>query len=145
MSTKGKRMSDEQRHKISLSMKGRKRSKEHCRNITLSLTGKKHTKIHAKNSGLGHIKNPGNNEFDRYLRKRYGITEDQHKELLNKQGGHCALCPKTLEDNGRKFAVDHDHVTGKVRGLLCKEHNTGLGYFHDSIEELELAIKYLKQ
>lgn len=59
--------------------------------------------------------------------------------LLEAEGGHCAICfqPAT--------AVDHDHHTGKVRGLLCKHCNVGLGMFADDPERLENAILYLSR
>lgn len=72
--------------------------------------------------------------------KRYGITLEQYNRLLIAQGGRCKICDKT-----EHLHVDHDHRTGKVRGLLCSNHNTGLGKFQDDIETLEKAIVYLKE
>lgn len=72
----------------------------------------------------------------------YGITHEEYDALLKMQGGVCALCgrpPKT-----RSLAVDHDHSTGVVRGLLCLPCNTALGKLGDSIETLERAIDYLR-
>lgn len=54
-----------------------------------------------------------------YLIRTYGIDLSQYRQLLDKQEGHCAICPKTPADEGRHLAVDHDHKTGEVRGLLC--------------------------
>lgn len=56
---------------------------------------------------------------DKYLRKKYSITEVEYSEILEKQGGRCAICKKPKESFKRSLAVDHDHGTGKVRGLLC--------------------------
>ncbi len=53
--------------------------------------------------------------------KQLGVTDDQYERLLAAQGGHCALCPSTPKT--RRLAVDHDHKTGKVRGLLCHRCN----------------------
>jgi hypothetical protein len=80
------------------------------------------------------------------LLKRYGITELEYNELLAKQAGHCALCPATtfLPDDGRSLAVDHDHKTGKVRGLLCQPCNLMLGYARDFPEQLEKGASYLR-
>lgn len=67
--------------------------------------------------------------------------------LLKKQGGKCAICgvheESYIEAHGKKFAIDHDHETGVIRGLLCCKCNRGLGYFKDSIESLKNAIAYL--
>ena len=61
--------------------------------------------------------------------KQYGITLTEYNEKLKTQGGGCAVCGKTPEENGRRLAVDHNHETGKVRGLLCIGCNVGLGWF----------------
>lgn len=62
--------------------------------------------------------------------------------LFEQQGGVCAICHKPEEK--RKMAIDHNHETGEVRGLLCTRHNLGIGYFHDSVNELKAAIEYLQ-
>jgi hypothetical protein len=77
----------------------------------------------------------------RYM-KAYGITLDAYNELLSAQGGTCAICKKANE-NGRQLAVDHDHATGAVRGLLCSPCNTSLGGFGDNRSTLIAAIPYL--
>ena len=76
------------------------------------------------------------------LQKKYGISDSEYKRLFKKQAGMCALCGKP--SNGRRLDVDHDHVTGKVRGLLHRKCNQGLGYFDDDPELLKMAIKYLE-
>ena len=79
------------------------------------------------------------------LLKKYGITVEQYDALLAAQGGHCALCPATEPGAGRKrWNIDHDHVTGKVRGLLCHFCNLLLGHAHDDPELLERAAVYLR-
>ncbi len=72
---------------------------------------------------------------------KYGITEADWLQLLNKQGNLCAICGGKQE--GRVLCIDHDHLTGKVRGLLCGNCNVGLGNFRDSPKILESAIAYL--
>lgn len=76
------------------------------------------------------------------LQKRYGVTIEQYDEMLAQQNGLCAICNKTC-GTGRNLAVDHDHATGEVRGLLCAECNTGLGKFKDSLDLLTGAMSYL--
>ena len=77
------------------------------------------------------------------LKAIYGIAGDEYDKLLESQKGHCALCGMSPKDNRKRLAVDHNHVTGKVRGLLCDRCNKGLGNFKDNIEVLKKAIKYL--
>lgn len=80
---------------------------------------------------------------------RYGLSPEDHHKLLDKQNGVCAICkkPETKIVNGKliPLSVDHDHVTGKVRGLLCRTCNNALGQFKDSLENLYSAIKYLSE
>lgn len=81
-----------------------------------------------------------------HLRRKYGITIEQYRQMLARQGGTCAVCPRT-EPGGKSkwFHVDHDHATGKVRGLLCLKHNTALGCVNDSVDELKKLVQYLEK
>ena len=66
-----------------------------------------------------------------------------YERMLYLQNGKCAICGR--EDNGaRRFCVDHDHETGRIRGLLCGRCNTGLGFFEDNTEALRAALEYLE-
>jgi hypothetical protein len=77
-------------------------------------------------------------------RKRlFGVTPEQFDEMLNSQNGRCAICNKPHSADKRSFAVDHDHKTGKVRGLLCSRCNLTLGQLEDNIELFQSAIIYL--
>ena len=76
--------------------------------------------------------------------RKYGITPQEYDALLEKQEGKCAICKETCAVYGR-LCVDHDHTTGKIRGLLCNHCNTGLGKFKDKVELLDVAIEYLKR
>lgn len=87
-------------------------------------------------------------ENKRYM-KQYGITLDQYEQILSEQNNLCAICKMAESDltiNGKivHLQLDHCHETGKIRALLCKNCNCGLGNFHDSIEKLQAAIDYLK-
>jgi hypothetical protein len=66
--------------------------------------------------------------------------------MLAKQNGVCAICGKRPEDDrlGHGLAVDHDHVTGVNRGLLCRDCNIGIGKLGDSISGLMRAVRYLE-
>ncbi len=84
-------------------------------------------------------------EFKRGLRRNYGMTVEQYREILNSQNGCCACCGKHESLFKRRLHVDHDHDSGQVRALLCTECNPGIGYFGHSVERLEMAIRYLNK
>lgn len=78
---------------------------------------------------------------DKWL-KSYGISQAVYDEMLAAQDGRCAICQ---EGNGRYLlAVDHNHATKSVRGLLCQRCNAGLGQFKDVPDRLEAAARYLR-
>ncbi len=64
-------------------------------------------------------------------------------QLWKKQEKRCAICKKLIKK--KDIQVDHDHKTGKVRGLLCLTCNMGIGYLKESIDNLLSAIKYLER
>lgn len=74
--------------------------------------------------------------------RTYGLTVEEYDEILETQGGVCAICQNECA-TGRRLAVDHDHETGIVRGLLCHTCNLGLGALKDDLSLLEAAAKYL--
>ena len=78
------------------------------------------------------------------LKRKYGLSKNDYLSLLLTQNYRCKICNNIL-DNGSKTHVDHDHETGKVRGILCSKCNVGLGNFKDSIQNLYNAIQYLQQ
>jgi Recombination endonuclease VII len=82
-----------------------------------------------------------------YNRRRlYGLTGEQFQARLAQQGGKCAICGTSdWPGKGNAPQVDHDHVTGRVRGVLCTSCNQGLGRFGDDPERLEAAARYLRQ
>lgn len=84
-------------------------------------------------------------QYDRdyQLRRSYGLTRVEYEQMLEQQDGKCAICGAECS-TGRRLAVDHDHITGQIRGLLCSNCNLGIGKFHDSVELLKEAIRYLE-
>jgi hypothetical protein len=78
-----------------------------------------------------------------HLRTEYGLTLEEYDILLKSQNNVCAICGK--ESKKKAMCVDHDHVTGKIRGLLCDLCNTGLGAFHDNPKLVAIAAEYLIQ
>jgi len=79
----------------------------------------------------------------RRLKSNFGITKEDYETLFEAQHGVCASCGKS-EPNGRRLAVDHDHDTDKIRGLLCTNCNTGIGLLGDTLDGLRKAEKYLE-
>lgn len=82
------------------------------------------------------------NESARWARRKakYGITRDQYEALLDEQNGRCKICGGNF---GYDLRVDHNHGTGEVRGLLCANCNSGIGYLKDDPEIMKSAIQYL--
>jgi|SRR5579872_3723240 len=84
------------------------------------------------------------------LKYCFGIDLNEYNRMLEAQNFKCAICEKTKNENvgqyGKQlnFSVDHDHVTLRVRGLLCTKCNSVLGLANDSIKILERSITYLK-
>lgn len=74
------------------------------------------------------------------LKNRYGITVEEYEKLLKNQSNVCAICNQS---RSATFQVDHNHKKGKIRGLLCRECNRGIGLLGDSAENLKRAVKYL--
>lgn len=85
---------------------------------------------------------------DYELRTLYGMTFAEYRRKLEEQGGRCAIC-RTDNPSGkgvvRRFAVDHCHATGDVRGLLCHRCNGALGMVGDNRETLQRMIDYLRE
>lgn len=77
-----------------------------------------------------------------HLKKKYGITQAQKDALLAAQDGKCAICA-TDKPTAIGWATDHDHKTGRVRGILCNRCNGGLGYLQDSPRIIAAAWLYL--
>lgn len=76
------------------------------------------------------------------LKDKFGITRADFNAILADQGGVCAICRGATNGHG-KFHVDHDHKTGRLRGLLCATCNMGLGRFGDDASRLLAAAEYL--
>jgi hypothetical protein len=75
------------------------------------------------------------------LKSRYGITPEDYDQMLKEQNGVCAICKVRKKE---KLHIDHDHKTGRVRGLLCGACNRALGLLKDNTDFLNKAIEYLQ-
>lgn len=74
---------------------------------------------------------------------RYGISFDEYKNILSSQNGGCAICETKSHVDGKKLFVDHCHDTGKIRGILCKKCNWGIGLLKDNASLVKKAYDYL--
>jgi hypothetical protein len=106
---------------------------------------KKHERLRRKGYRDGEL------EWKRYLKRNYNISAKEYYELLENQGGGCAICGMTEEELGQHLSVDHNHRCCPqrkkscgmcVRGLLCPNCNNGLGRFQDNPELLLKAFEY---
>lgn len=85
------------------------------------------------------------------LKNQYGLTVEDIERMLKNQNYKCAICGKEIflhgssADKNKIAHVDHNHETGKIRGLLCNDCNIGLGKFMDNTEYLLGAVSYLKK
>lgn len=78
---------------------------------------------------------------DTTILRRHGIRHEQYQSMSRAQKQACAIC-NSIPDN-QHLCIDHDHVTGSIRGLLCRKCNLLIGCAGDSIERLRVAIEYL--
>lgn len=79
------------------------------------------------------------------LKRRYGFTYEQYIEMLAAQDGRCAICGTTESwSRSNRFAVDHDHSSGKIRALLCHKCNRVIGSMEDDPELLRKAADYIE-
>lgn len=76
---------------------------------------------------------------------RYGLSEENFEAMLSAQGGHCAICGTDTPHGRGAWHVDHDHLSKKVRGLLCTGCNLGIGHLQDDVGILRAAISYLER
>ena len=95
--------------------------------------------------------NPQSNKASNLRAKaksKYGLPLEDIWQMLFRQNGKCLICKRIIDfdspDKCDKPHVDHNHETGKVRGLLCLTCNTGLGMFGDSPDLLEAALTYIR-
>lgn len=85
-----------------------------------------------------------------YYKRVYGITEAEYETMKKEQNHKCMICKSEgfcIGKNGHteKLAVDYNHKTGAVRGLLCHNCNRALGLLQDSVEVVKEAVKYLEK
>jgi len=110
-----------------------------------------------KNYKITNIDKIKEGRIRRNLKNKYSITPNQYDDLLIGQGGKCAICEidysllspindipnNTIRNLKKGLFIDHDHITGRVRGLLCFNCNTGLGFFKDDPKLTAKTTEYL--
>lgn len=79
---------------------------------------------------------------ENHLKRYFGITIDEYNQLFDTQDGKCAICSNPTEKD-KNLSIDHNHITGKTRGLLCSKCNFALGLVNEDISILQNMIKYL--
>jgi hypothetical protein len=85
------------------------------------------------------------------LKKRYGVCIDEYEKKIIELGNRCEICnddpslDETKSKNHKMLHVDHDHSTGKVRGLICNGCNRALGFINDNIDKARNLVKYLEK
>ena len=77
------------------------------------------------------------------LRRNFGLSMQDYEDMLKIQNGVCAICQQKCNTENN-LAVDHDHNSGKVRGLLCKNCNTAIGLLKENTDTLKKAFNYLE-
>lgn len=88
---------------------------------------------------------PNRRSYNRtnHLKWNYGLTEKDYKILLESQKGLCGIC--RMIPGRKKLSIDHNHGTGKVRGLLCNNCNAGIGFLKDDSSLLKRASNYIRR
>ena len=102
-------------------------------------------RVCAKHREQQAAKGRGRYQGVRHRKRKYGLTPEAYADLLASQGNRCAICDKAFNLSVlRSVAIDHDHVTGEVRGALCPLCNVAIGLLSDDPDRLERAAKYLR-
>jgi hypothetical protein len=89
-----------------------------------------------------HEKQQKETQNQRRLRRRYNLTQAEYDAKLVEQKGGCAVCGQKCK-SGRALAVDHCHLTGEVRGLLCMNCNRAIGWLKDDAKLIQAALEYI--
>ena len=92
------------------------------------------------------LKNPDADKrraIESHFRRKFGLTIAERDEMLAAQGGSCLIC-MTTTPKGKGWCVDHDHKTGRIRGILCAHCNVFIGFCRECVFVLERAITYIE-
>lgn len=122
-----------------------RRAKNPARHNAMALAGYYRDSQKWNQRRAEHRKNKPKVEKSARLKRAYGIDLQEYNSLLRRQRNGCAICRTTkMRGRGQYFHVDHCHVTGRVRGLLCGPCNSAIGFLKDSHALAARAAEYLK-
>ncbi len=79
------------------------------------------------------------------IKNKYGLSSEDYQKMIKEQDNVCKICGKPEAGYPGKLSVDHNHETGKIRGLLCHGCNCGIGFLKEDPEILKRAIAYLRE
>jgi hypothetical protein len=79
------------------------------------------------------------------MKSTFNLTIEDYNILFNNQKGCCAICNRHQTEFKKRLAIDHNHITNTIRGLLCSSCNTALGLLKDDVSILQTAINYLNK
>lgn len=130
------------------SKKWREENRDRCKELQKAYSEKHREEIRARSAAwYQQNKEKARAQTRERKLKKYGITQAQYEEMARRQGFKCAICQCKMEIGGaeKEAYIDHDHKTGKVRGLLCMKCNSMLGMAEDNIDTLKNAIEYLSR
>lgn len=88
--------------------------------------------------------NNKNKVFNIMLKYKYGITVEQKNQMIIIQNNKCACCKDPLDNNPRNVCIDHDHITGKLRKVLCQKCNKSLGIMEENVDKISKLLEYAK-
>jgi hypothetical protein len=121
-----------------------------CKECALNMSPSDKQHIHVQCWRKGKSDHISRQRSQKRNEDKFRVSPEEYAQMFEKQGGVCAICKKAntrVSAAGRVMllAVDHDHVTGKVRGLLCTRCNLGIGYFRDNPTIVNAAVAYLEK
>lgn len=113
----------------------------HCLECSRLLSKKHHN---PETRHTDYVRNKSRIRNNKLLRE-FGMTLEEYNLMLYDQDHKCAICGKSEKENKKALAVDHSHITGKVRELLCNNCNAAVGFLQDSPEIARLMVGYLEK
>ena len=128
-----------QAHREKIKERSSNYGKMHLKEITKKRRG--YRKKYGKKYVMAHRRELS----ERRLKDRHGLTLEDYAYMCKEQNGCCAICHTPEGELKECLRVDHDHNTGKIRGLLCNYCNSGLGFFRDNRVSLHAASRYLSK
>lgn len=124
-------------------MKVRSGIASHCKKCTNDWGNNYYKTPEGKHKAKQSYKRNRDKIVDTKLKRKFGITLEQYKNTLDNQSNQCIICGRTPEENGKMLAVDHNHSTGKNRGLLCSSCNICIGFIEKNKLDVGKISDYL--